>query len=158
MTDTESTREKREAVTDDAVVPMRHRLGKLDPSQVAVWRAMTPAQAWTPTGPGVGPKALPVCPGCCADDGEAATRRRNWPGASRGGCRGITGWAGEGNGASKGLRTEGFLHLHDSGAGSLAGRHPPAESNSHCPRRLGRRHHRFSPTISARLRIPEFTT
>ena len=44
MTDTESTREKTEAVTEDAVVPMRHRLGKLDARQVAAWRAMTPAQ------------------------------------------------------------------------------------------------------------------
>ena len=44
MTDTESTPEKTEAVTEDAVVPMRHRLGKLDPRQVAAWRAMTPAQ------------------------------------------------------------------------------------------------------------------
>ena len=50
MTDTESTPEKTEAVTEDAVVPMRHRLGKLDARQVAIWRAMTPAQAWTPTG------------------------------------------------------------------------------------------------------------
>ncbi|MCG2767086.1 MAG: hypothetical protein L6435_01720, partial [Anaerolineae bacterium] len=38
-------------------------------------RAMTPAQAWTPTGPGVGPKALPVRPGCGADDREATTSR-----------------------------------------------------------------------------------
>ena len=44
MTDTESTPEKTEAVTEDAVVPMRHRLGKLDSRQVAAWRAMTPAQ------------------------------------------------------------------------------------------------------------------
>ena len=44
MTDTESTPEKTEAITEDAVVPMRHRLGKLDPRQVAAWRAMTPAQ------------------------------------------------------------------------------------------------------------------
>ena len=44
MTDTESTREKTGAVSDDAVVSMRHRLGKLDPRQVAVWRAMSPAQ------------------------------------------------------------------------------------------------------------------
>ena len=38
MTDTESPR------TDDAVDSMRHRLGKLDPRQVAAWRAMSPAQ------------------------------------------------------------------------------------------------------------------
>ena len=44
MTDTESTQEKTEAVTEDAVGSMRHRLGKLDAHQVAVWRAMTPAQ------------------------------------------------------------------------------------------------------------------
>ena len=44
MTDTESTREKTEAVTEDAVVPMRRRLGKLMARQVAAWRAMTPAQ------------------------------------------------------------------------------------------------------------------
>ena len=44
MTDTKSTPEKTEAITEDAVVPMRHRLGKLDPRQVAAWRAMTPAQ------------------------------------------------------------------------------------------------------------------
>ncbi|MFH1927273.1 MAG: hypothetical protein ABIK79_03725 [Chloroflexota bacterium] len=43
MTDTESTPEKAEAVAD-AVSSMRHRLGKLDPRQVAAWRAMTPAQ------------------------------------------------------------------------------------------------------------------
>jgi len=44
MTDAESTPEKTEAVTEDAVVPMRHRLGKLDARQVAIWRAMTRAQ------------------------------------------------------------------------------------------------------------------
>ncbi|MCG2768170.1 MAG: hypothetical protein L6435_07265 [Anaerolineae bacterium] len=44
MTDTESTRQKTEAVSEDAVVPMRHRLGRLDPRQVAVWRTMNPAQ------------------------------------------------------------------------------------------------------------------
>jgi len=44
MTDAESTPEKTEAVTEDAVVPMRHRLGKLDSRQVAIWRAMTRAQ------------------------------------------------------------------------------------------------------------------
>ena len=44
MTDTESTLEKTEGVSDDAVVSMRHRLGRLDPRQVAAWRAMTPPQ------------------------------------------------------------------------------------------------------------------
>jgi len=44
MTDKESTPENTEAVTEDAVVPMRHRLGKLDPRQVTAWRAMSPAQ------------------------------------------------------------------------------------------------------------------
>jgi len=44
MTDTESTREKTEAVSDDAIGSMRHRLGKLDARQVAAWRAMTRAQ------------------------------------------------------------------------------------------------------------------
>ena len=60
MTDPESTREKRETVAasvadnvtdniaddiaDDPVISMRRRLGKLDPRQVAIWRAMTPAQ------------------------------------------------------------------------------------------------------------------
>ena len=44
MTDTKTTPDKTEAVTDDAVVPMRQRLGKLDPRQVDVWRAKTPVQ------------------------------------------------------------------------------------------------------------------
>ena len=44
MSDTESTREKAEVVTDDTIVSMRQRLGKLDPRQVAVWRAMSPAE------------------------------------------------------------------------------------------------------------------
>ena len=58
MTETDSTREKTEAVADniadDAIVSMHQRLGKLDPRQVAIWRAMTHVQAWTSTGPGVG--------------------------------------------------------------------------------------------------------
>ena len=44
MTDTESTRERAEAVSNDAVDSMRRRLGWLDPRQVAAWRAMSPAQ------------------------------------------------------------------------------------------------------------------
>ncbi len=32
------------AVTDDAVESLRRRLGRLDPRQVAIWRAMSPAQ------------------------------------------------------------------------------------------------------------------
>lgn len=44
MTDTESTPEKIEAVTDGEVDSMRRRLGKLDARQVAAWRAMSPAR------------------------------------------------------------------------------------------------------------------
>jgi hypothetical protein len=40
----ESTHEKTELNSDDAVASLRRRLGCLDPRQVAAWRAMSPAQ------------------------------------------------------------------------------------------------------------------
>lgn len=44
MTDRGATQEKAEAVSGDAGDAVRPRLAKLDPREVAAWRAMSPAQ------------------------------------------------------------------------------------------------------------------
>lgn len=44
MTDERVTQEKTEAVLDDRGNALRRRLAELDPRQVAVWRAMSPAE------------------------------------------------------------------------------------------------------------------
>jgi hypothetical protein len=44
MTDERATRKDREALFDGADDTLRRRLANLDPRQVAVWRAMSPAE------------------------------------------------------------------------------------------------------------------
>jgi len=44
VNDVESTCEDVDTAADDAIESLRQRLGRLDPRQVAAWRAMSPAR------------------------------------------------------------------------------------------------------------------